>query len=119
MTANEKPEENKMEAQAETAKEEKKVEAEANVVHSYKDYEYRGWSCGVPVPEGWERCPDYANVIRRLKPPAPPQTETPSAPAADKKNESCAPCNEKPPEDAHCCGGHSHTYMAVHFGGQQ
>jgi hypothetical protein len=118
MTANEQPEECKAEAQAEMTEEEKKVEAEANVEHSYKDYDYRGWSRGVPVPEGWERCPDYENVIRKLKPPAPPQTEPAPAPATDKKSESsCGSCKEIPPEHTHC--GHSHTYMAVHFDNQQ
>lgn len=39
-------------------------------VSSYKlsDYEYKSWSYGVPVPDGWERCPgDKVDVIRRLK----------------------------------------------------
>lgn len=32
------------------------------------DYEYKSWSYGVPVPDGWERCPgDKVDVIRRLK----------------------------------------------------
>ena len=35
------------------------------------DYEYKSWSSGVPVPDGWERCPGYAELIRRLKMPSP------------------------------------------------
>jgi len=42
--------------------------------HKRTDYEYKSWSSGVPVPDGWERCPGYADVVRRLK-VAPPVIE--------------------------------------------
>ena len=40
------------------------------VTHKLSDYEYKSWSYGVPVPDGWERCPgDKVDVIRRLQIP--------------------------------------------------
>jgi hypothetical protein len=37
--------------------------------HKLSDYEFKSWSYGLPVPEGWERCPgDKVDVVRRLKP---------------------------------------------------
>ncbi|MCJ7768945.1 MAG: hypothetical protein MUO92_00490 [Dehalococcoidales bacterium] len=42
--------------------------AEGKTEYKHSDYEYKSWSGGVSVPDGWERCLGYADVIRRLKP---------------------------------------------------
>jgi len=66
------------EAKVETVKEEKKAPAEVNKEYKRTDYEYKSWSSGRAVLEGWERCPGYPDVIRRLK-VAPPKPEEPAA----------------------------------------
>ena len=113
MAVEDQPQEVKMEAQAEAVKEEKPVVPGSFVKRKPKDiYEIRGWSCGVPIPEGWERYPGYDDVIRRLK-PEPPKGETQPAPApapAPEKKEESSSCEG---ESGHC--GHGHTYMAVKF----
>ena len=46
------------------------IENKETEISQYKlsDYEYKSWSYGVPVPDGWERCPgDKVDVVRRLK----------------------------------------------------
>jgi hypothetical protein len=72
--------------------------AKENVTaHKLSDYEYKSWSYGVPVPEGWERCPgDKVDVIRRLKP---------ISPASEEKTKETAPkaktcCNHQNNKDA-------------------
>jgi hypothetical protein len=67
-----------VETKAETVKEEKNAEAEVKTEYKPTDYEYKSWSCGVPVPDGWERCPGYADVIRRLKVALPKTEDTPA-----------------------------------------
>jgi len=69
-----KPEAKAVEAKSEMVKEEKKVATEVKTEYKRTDYEYKSWSGGVSVPEGWERCPGYVDVIRRLK-VAPPKIE--------------------------------------------
>ena len=54
-------------AKAETAAVETD-EAEGKTEYKHSDYEYKSWSGGLSVPDDWERCPGYADVIRRLKP---------------------------------------------------
>mgnify|MGYP001046307454 CR=1 FL=1 len=67
-----------VEAKSEAVKEEKKGEAEVKTEHKRSNYEYKSWSFGVPVPGGWERCPGYDDVIRRLKvEPPKPEKSTP------------------------------------------
>jgi hypothetical protein len=66
----------KVETRSETVKEEKKEETEKKTEYKHSDYEYKSWSRGLPVPEGWERCPGY-DVIRRLKVKPPEPADTP------------------------------------------
>jgi hypothetical protein len=62
-----KKEENTTETEVEMSAE--KAEAsEKKTEYKRSDYEYKSWSGGVPAPDGWEKCPGYADVIRRLKP---------------------------------------------------
>lgn len=58
--------------------------------YNRSDYEYKSWSGGVPAPDGWERCPGYNDVIRRLKPVSP----NPEA-KADKISPKAASCQKK------------------------
>ena len=51
--------------------------AEGKTEYKHSDYEYKSWSGGVSVPDGWERCPGYADVIRRLKPAPSKPEDTP------------------------------------------
>lgn len=68
-----KKEEDTVETEADMSAE--KAEApEKKTEYKLSDYEYKSCSGGAPVPDGWERCPGYTDVIRRLK-PAPPKTE--------------------------------------------
>ena len=96
-----------VETKVETVKEEKKVEAEVKTEYKLTDYEYKGWSGGVPVPEGWERCPGYADVIRRLK-VAPPKTEdthaeTETRDTACQKTTKDNACESWVPPKGGCC----------------
>jgi hypothetical protein len=60
-------------AAVETEKAEQKTE------YKHTDYEYKSWSSGVPTtPDGWERCPGYSDVIRRLKPVSPKPEDKPA-----------------------------------------
>ena len=61
--------------------------AKNKIEYKRSDYEYRGYSGGISLPDGWERCPGYYDVIRRLK-PAPLKTGDKLAKAAP-KIESC------------------------------
>ncbi len=82
-------------AEEQKLKKEETIETEAEQTNSeeqkveYKrsDYEYKSWSAGVAVPDGWERCAGYADVIRRLKPVAPETEDKPVN--ATIKNTSC------------------------------
>ena len=51
--------------------------AEGKTEYKRSDYEYKSWSSGVAVPDGWERCPGYTDVIRRLKPSVLKPEDTP------------------------------------------
>ena len=103
MAAQEQTEKGRMEAQAEMAKEEKKVEAEAGVVRKPTDYEYKSWSSGVPTPDGWEKCPGYDDVIRRVKPELQAGQATAPADAPEAVESSCQTCQTPPPSDDCCC----------------
>jgi hypothetical protein len=65
--------------------------------HKLSDYEYKSFSYGVSVPDGWERCPgDKVDVIRRLK-PQPVATE--QAPTTKAPEAKCG-CNTVKNKDA-------------------
>ncbi len=93
---------NKAETTAvETEKSEKKKE------YKHSDYEYKSLSSGVSVPDGWERCPGYADVIRRLKPvpskpvDTPVKTKTKAASCQkEAKDDTLEPLD---PPDSGCC----------------
>ena len=68
------------EAKIEPVVEEKKAEPAVRTEYKPTDYEYKSWSSGrADIPEGWERCPEYPDVIRRLK----VATHKPEEPAAE------------------------------------
>jgi hypothetical protein len=97
-----KEEEQKLEVKSETVKEEKKEETEKKVEYKRTDYQYKSCSRGAPVPEGWERCPGYPDVIRRLKPellqPKEPIVEA-KAEGASKKEELATETEKKEAAD--------------------
>ncbi|MFC1874783.1 hypothetical protein ACFLY3_01320 [Chloroflexota bacterium] len=78
-------------------KEEEAVEtdkAEGKTEYKHFDYEYKSWSSGVAVPDGWERCPGYADVIRRLKPVPSKPEDTP-----DKTKTKATSCQKEAKDD--------------------
>lgn len=77
-----------VEAKPKAVKEEKKGETEVNTEHKRSDYEYKSWSFGIPVPEGWERCLGYNDVIRRLKAEPPKPEESTPVKTENKDTES-------------------------------
>jgi hypothetical protein len=80
MTNEEKLEEKKEGEIVEAKLKSVKEETEKKIEYKRTDYEYKSCSRGAPVPEGWERCPGYPDVVRRLKPellqPKEPPAET-------------------------------------------
>jgi hypothetical protein len=55
--------------------------------HKLSDYEYKSWSYGISVPDGWERCPgDKVDVIRRLKPQPVKSEEAPATTVPETKS---------------------------------
>ena len=68
--------------------------AEGKTEYKHFDYEYKSWSGGVSVPDGWERCPGYTDVIRRLKPvPSKPE----DTPVSTKAKDAC--CQKEVKDD--------------------
>ena len=82
--------------------EEKKAEAKEGDKPKRFAYEYKSWSLGLSVPEGWERCPGYDDVIRRLK-VEPPEAEDIPAETESAEVVDEAPRKEDNKGQCSCC----------------